>query len=256
MCTANESPTAVTGSPVAPCSMPEESIATWPCGSQSTANTCSGRGCDVSADLDACVHGGDCGSARRGAGSPRSRPRSLAPWSSSSSWSCSPSRRSSCGRSVKANKRKALERKQAELEPVRKLAFEDVTALGEELQLLDIDLAGHELDAGRERRLPAGAGRLRVGEDGRGHDHRARARQARHRDPRGRPLRDGLRPRPGRRRAAARPAARRASSTRATASPSRTSPTRPPGGARRDVPGLRARRRAGPAPAPSPTSAR
>ena len=49
---------------------------------------------------------------------------------------------------VKGNKRKALERKQAELEPVRKLAFEDVTALGEELQLLDIDLAGSELEPG------------------------------------------------------------------------------------------------------------
>jgi hypothetical protein len=49
---------------------------------------------------------------------------------------------------VKANQRKALERKQAELEPVRKFAFEDVTALGEELQLLDIELAGRELDPG------------------------------------------------------------------------------------------------------------
>ena len=49
---------------------------------------------------------------------------------------------------VQGNQRKALERKQAELEPVRKLAFEDVTALGEELQQLDIDLAGSELEAG------------------------------------------------------------------------------------------------------------
>src|SRR6476660_2786422 len=49
---------------------------------------------------------------------------------------------------VNGNKRKALERKQAELEPVRKLAFEDVTALGEELQQLDSDLAGRELDPG------------------------------------------------------------------------------------------------------------
>jgi hypothetical protein len=49
---------------------------------------------------------------------------------------------------VKSNKRKALERRQAELEPVRKLAFEDVTALGEELQSLDNDLAGSELDTG------------------------------------------------------------------------------------------------------------
>ncbi len=49
---------------------------------------------------------------------------------------------------VKANQRKALERKQAELEPVRKLAFEDVTALGEELQQLDVDMAGRELEPG------------------------------------------------------------------------------------------------------------
>src|SRR6478735_4453741 len=49
---------------------------------------------------------------------------------------------------VKSNQRKALERKQAELEPVRKLAFEDVTALGEELQELDTDLAGGELEPG------------------------------------------------------------------------------------------------------------
>jgi hypothetical protein len=49
---------------------------------------------------------------------------------------------------VQSNNRKALERKQAELEPVRKLAFEDVTALGEELQQLDVDLAGRQLDPG------------------------------------------------------------------------------------------------------------
>jgi hypothetical protein len=49
---------------------------------------------------------------------------------------------------VKANQRKALERKQAELEPVRQFAFEDVTALGEELQVLDLEMAGRELDPG------------------------------------------------------------------------------------------------------------
>ena len=49
---------------------------------------------------------------------------------------------------VKANQRKALERKEAELEPVRKLAFEDVTAFGEELQVLDVDMAGRELEPG------------------------------------------------------------------------------------------------------------
>ncbi len=41
-----------------------------------------------------------------------------------------------------------LERKTSELEPVKKLAFEDITALGVDLQELDLDLAGQELDAG------------------------------------------------------------------------------------------------------------
>ena len=48
----------------------------------------------------------------------------------------------------RSSKRKELERKAAELEPVKKLAFEDITALGMELQDLDEDLAGHELDKG------------------------------------------------------------------------------------------------------------
>src|SRR5690242_422137 len=52
------------------------------------------------------------------------------------------------GAVVKGNQRKALERREAELAPVRKLAFEDVTALGEELQQLDLDLAGRELEPG------------------------------------------------------------------------------------------------------------
>jgi hypothetical protein len=49
---------------------------------------------------------------------------------------------------VRSNKRKALARKAAELEPVKKLAFEDVTALGEQLQELDLDLTGRQLDDG------------------------------------------------------------------------------------------------------------
>jgi hypothetical protein len=49
---------------------------------------------------------------------------------------------------VKRNQRKALERKEAQLAPVRKLAFEDVTALGEQLQALDLDVAGRQLDDG------------------------------------------------------------------------------------------------------------
>src|SRR6478609_9380179 len=46
------------------------------------------------------------------------------------------------------SKAREIERKEAELAPVRKLAFEDATALGEQLQELDLDLAGRELDAG------------------------------------------------------------------------------------------------------------
>lgn len=46
------------------------------------------------------------------------------------------------------SKQKQAERERAELEPVKRLAQEDVTALGVELQDLDTDLAGHELDPG------------------------------------------------------------------------------------------------------------
>ena len=52
---------------------------------------------------------------------------------------------------VRNNKRKALARKAAELEPVKKLAFEDVTALGEDLQRLDLELAGRPLVDDGER---------------------------------------------------------------------------------------------------------
>ena len=41
-----------------------------------------------------------------------------------------------------------LERSRAELEPVKKLANEDVTAFGVDLQDLDAELLGRELDAG------------------------------------------------------------------------------------------------------------
>ena len=51
---------------------------------------------------------------------------------------------------LRANQRRAEERKRAELEPVKKLAFEDVTALGVELQDLDLELAGRELDTGAQ----------------------------------------------------------------------------------------------------------
>ena len=49
------------------------------------------------------------------------------------------------GRSRKARE---LERKNAELEPVKKLVFEDITVLGVELQELDLEMAGRELDTG------------------------------------------------------------------------------------------------------------
>src|SRR3954452_19363912 len=50
---------------------------------------------------------------------------------------------------VRNNQRKAIARQAAELEPVKKLAFEDVTALGEELQGLDLELTGRVLDEGQ-----------------------------------------------------------------------------------------------------------
>src|SRR6476660_10064748 len=46
------------------------------------------------------------------------------------------------------SKERALAQRQAELEPVKKFAFEDITALGEELQSLDLELAGRQLDPG------------------------------------------------------------------------------------------------------------
>jgi len=46
------------------------------------------------------------------------------------------------------SKERALEQRRAELEPVKKFAFEDITALGEELQSLDLELTGRDLDAG------------------------------------------------------------------------------------------------------------
>ncbi len=51
-------------------------------------------------------------------------------------------------RSSNKGKARELERQQTALEPVRKLVDEDVTALGTELQDLDLDMAGQELDRG------------------------------------------------------------------------------------------------------------
>lgn len=46
------------------------------------------------------------------------------------------------------SKARALERQEAELAPVRQLTFEDVTALGEQLRELDVELVGRQLDPG------------------------------------------------------------------------------------------------------------
>ena len=46
------------------------------------------------------------------------------------------------------NKERELARREDELAPVKKLAFEDITAFGEDLQQLDLEMSGHELDAG------------------------------------------------------------------------------------------------------------
>lgn len=47
-----------------------------------------------------------------------------------------------------AGKRREVERREAELAPVKRLAEEDVTALGVELQDLDVEMAGASLGAG------------------------------------------------------------------------------------------------------------
>ena len=46
------------------------------------------------------------------------------------------------------SKERELTRREDELAPVRKLAFEDITAFGVDLQELDLEMSGHELDAG------------------------------------------------------------------------------------------------------------
>lgn len=52
------------------------------------------------------------------------------------------------GVSRRGAERRELERRRTALEPVKKLTAEDITALGEELQDLDLELAGRELTAG------------------------------------------------------------------------------------------------------------
>ena len=46
------------------------------------------------------------------------------------------------------SKERALSQREAEVAPVRKLAFEDITAFGEDLQALDQEMSTHELDVG------------------------------------------------------------------------------------------------------------
>jgi hypothetical protein len=50
--------------------------------------------------------------------------------------------------SQRGAQRRQLERQRAELAPVKKLTDEDITALGEQLQELDLDLAGRDLGSG------------------------------------------------------------------------------------------------------------
>jgi hypothetical protein len=49
---------------------------------------------------------------------------------------------------ARRSKARALKQREDELAPVRKLAFEDITAFGVDLQELDLELSGHDLDAG------------------------------------------------------------------------------------------------------------
>ena len=120
------------------------------------------------------------------------------------------------GRSADATRQLKQQRAVAELEPVKKLAFEDVTALGVELQDLDLELAGKPLDVGANADYQRALDSLRGRQDRGRRDRAPRAGAGRHQDPRRRPLRDRLRAGPGGRRPAARSAARRASSTRGT----------------------------------------
>jgi hypothetical protein len=49
---------------------------------------------------------------------------------------------------ARRTQQRELRRREDEVAPVRKLAFEDITAFGEDLQQLDLEMSGHELDAG------------------------------------------------------------------------------------------------------------
>ena len=49
---------------------------------------------------------------------------------------------------TRRSKERELQRREDELAPVKKLAFEDITAFGVDLQDLDHEMSGHDLDAG------------------------------------------------------------------------------------------------------------
>ena len=123
------------------------------------------------------------------------------------------------------NKERELARREDELAPVRKLAFEDITAFGEDLQQLDLEMSGHELDAGAtadyQRALDAYESAKTAGDSINGPE------DIRHvtGDRRGRSLRHRMRTLPRRRRSRCRPGARRASSILVTAPRSPTCPT-------------------------------
>ena len=65
------------------------------------------------------------------------------------------------------NKVRELTRREDELAPVKKLAFEDITAFGEDLQQLDLEMTRARARRRCHGRLPARARRLRGRQDGR-----------------------------------------------------------------------------------------
>ena len=49
---------------------------------------------------------------------------------------------------VRRTKERDVRRRENEVAPLRRLAFEDITAFGEDLQQLDLEMSGHQLDGG------------------------------------------------------------------------------------------------------------
>ena len=100
--------------------------------------------------------------------------------------------------------RAALE---SQLSTSRRAADEDVTKFGEELQRLDVDVAGHPLDEAMQQDYQRALDAYEDSKSSLDAVQQARRDPARHRDPRGRPLRRGLRQGPGQRASAAAEAA-------------------------------------------------